>query len=296
MTGYQESTLLILLCVGIMVFIALCAMLQAVPSTLPPSTPTLVALQTPTSTTTRSSTSTPTVQGIPTAADVATPTLAAEETLGIPLGIGIWDSENVAFFNRYAREQDVIGARPPYLDLLDDVEVGQRMFFVGGRDEPFTDIGSMISEARAIGVTMLGYNLETALPREELTAKEMQLQQIASDNDLVYAFGPTLAKLERYYEDFGRYADVLILQSQRYQTMAEYEEVVEELIERIRSTNPEVKVWVQVSVNPPQKREITPDEVIQHVELIADKADLIWIYFAPQRAPVMEEVFRRLRQ
>jgi len=182
------------------------------------------------------------------------------------------------------------------MHLLDDVEVGQKKLVFAPRDEPLTDVETVISEAKALGVTMLGYNLEEALPREDLISREREMQRIASENDLRYAFGPTLLKLERYYDDFARYADIIVLQSQRYQTTEEYEERLEGLIERIRSANPGVRVWVQVSVNPPAKRDITPDEVISDIQLIADRADLIWIYFVPRTAPVMEEVVKRLRE
>jgi len=214
----------------------------------------------------------------------------------IPLAIGIQDSDNVAFFNRYAREQDVIAARSAFMDLLKDVEIGQKMLMLSPRDEPLTDVGPLISEAKAIGITMLGYNLETALMREELVGGEIEMQRLANENELSYAFGPTLLKLSQYYDDFARHADILVLQSQRYQTTPEYEATVEELIDKIKSVNPEVKVWVQVSVNPPEKPDVTLEEVIRDIQLVADKADLIWIYFGPNTAPMMEEVFRRLRQ
>lgn len=220
----------------------------------------------------------------------------AEETLSIPLGIGIWDADNVTVFNRYAREQDVIAARTPFLDLLGDVEIGQKMVFLAPGDEAGTDIRSTIAEAKTKGVTMLGYNLETALPEEDLVYKEKEMQRVARAHGLVYAFAPTLLKLTKYYDDFVRYADIVILQSQRFQTKKGYEERVEELITAIRSANPRVKVWVQVSVNPPEDRHVTPDEVVSDIQRIADQADLIWIYFTPKRASVMEEVFKRLRQ
>ncbi|MFB0534650.1 MAG: hypothetical protein ACETWR_06680 [Anaerolineae bacterium] len=264
----------------------------------PPPTETLASPPTETSAPLPTETPAP-----PTMAPV-TPTPTVEEetgptptgkTLEIPLGIGIWDADNVAFFNRYAREQDIIAARLPFMEFLDDVEVGQKMLVLGPRDEEATDIGSVVAAAKAKGATMLGYNLETALPKEELISKEKEMQRVAGANDLRYAFGPTLGKLLKYYDDFARHADIIVLQSQRFQTTKEYEERVEELIGRIRSANPEVKVWVQVSVNPPEKRDITPDEVVSDIQLIADQADLIWIFFAPEKASTMEEVFKRFR-
>lgn len=265
----------------------------------PPPTETLAPPPTETSaplpTETPAPPTTPPVTPRPTVEGETGPTPTGK-TLEIPLGIGIWDADNVAFFNRYAREQDVIAARLPFMDLLNDVEIGQKMLVLGPRDEEATDISSVIAEAKAKGVTMLGYNLETALPKEELTSKEKEMQATASEDGLLYAFAPTLRKLSNHYDDFARHADIIVLQSQRFQTTKEYEERVEELIGRIRSASPETQVWVQVSVNPPEKRDVTPDEVIGDIQCVADQADLIWIFFAPKRASVMEEVFERLRR
>lgn len=218
------------------------------------------------------------------------------EALDIPLGIGIYNADNVEVFNKYAREQDVIAARPPFMYLLDEVERGQKKLVFAPRDEPLTDIQSIISEAKSLGVTIIGYNLEMAVPRDDLIRREAEMQVVASRNDVLYVFGPTLLKLEKFYDDFARHADVILLQSQHYQTTEEYEERVEDLIEKIRFTNPEVQVWVQVSVNPPTNRQITPEEVISDIQLITDRADLIWIYYVPKTASVMEEVFKRLRR
>ena len=275
---------------------------------VPVPTPTPVDILAPSPTATPKPTDTlapPTETPAPPTTTPMTPTskLGAEaspaptkETLDIPLAIGIYNWDNVAFFNKYASERDVIGARPPFMDFLDDVDIGKKILVFAPRDEPLTDVGPVVSEAKARGITILGYNLETALPKEDLINREMGMQRFASEDDLLYVFGPTLLKLERYYDDFARHADIILLQSQRYQTREEYEERVEKLIEKIRSANPEVKVWVQVSVNPPEKRHVTPDEVISDIQLIADKADLIWIYYRPRTASVMEEVFKRLRQ
>jgi hypothetical protein len=211
------------------------------------------------------------------------------------LGIGIIDAENVAFFNQYAREDDVISARPPFMDLLKDVEVGRKMLNFNPRDEPITDAGSIIAEAKAMGVTILGYNLEAALSEEELVSKEREMQSQAQADALSYAFGPLIVKLMKHCDEFARHADILVLQSQRFQTTDEYEATVEGLIDRIRSANPDVEVWVQVSVNPPDRRRIEADEVIGDIHRVADKADLIWIYFGPRTVPLMEEVFQGLR-
>ena len=217
------------------------------------------------------------------------------EVLDIPLGMGVYNAENVEVFNRYAREQDVVAARPPDLYLLEKVERGRKNLVFAPRDEPLTDVQSVISEAKSLGVTILGYDLEEAAPKEDLISKEEEMQANADENEMLYVFGPTLLKLERFYDDFARHADIILLQSQHYQTTDAYEDKVEGLIEKIRTSNPDVQIWVQVSVNPRADRRISPDEVVREIALIADQADLIWIYYVPKSAPAMEEVLKRLR-
>jgi hypothetical protein len=217
-------------------------------------------------------------------------------TLDLPIGIGIIDASSVEIFNKYAREYDVISSRPPTMDLLQDVQVGHRMLNFNPRDEGITDRGPIISQAKAMGVELLGYNLETVQDPAELVRKQQELEALAREAGLTYVFGPLIIKLMRQYADFAQHADALVLQSQRFQTTPEYEQFVEDLIAQIKAVNPDTEVWVMVSMNPPEKRNATADDVIKDIQLVADKADLIWIYFGPKTTSAMEEVFRRLRQ
>jgi hypothetical protein len=236
-----------------------------------------------------------TVQTESTPQSIETALVKTSETLDIPIGIGIYDAAEISFFNQYALEHDVIAVRQQIIGLLDDIKTGQKMLVVGPKDETSSDLELIITEAKEKGATILGYNLETALEKEDLITREQRMGKIASEQDMTYAFGPTLRKLMNYHSDFASNADIIILQSQRFQTSNDYEQKVEDLIAKTKSSNPEVKVWVQVSVNPPENRNITAKEVIQNINSISDKADLVWIFFAPGRAALMEEVFKELR-
>jgi hypothetical protein len=235
----------------------------------------------------------------PTVEAKASPTatfLPSGETLQIPIGIGIVDANSVEIFNKYAREHDVIAARPPFLDLLKDVEVGRKMLSFAPRDEPVTDPVPTISQAKALGITLLGYNLETVRDPEELVRKEQELQAAANEAGLTYVFGPVAAVLMRQYEDFAQYADALVLQSHRFQATPEYEQWAEELIENIKAVNPDIEVWVLISMGPRERRNSTADQVMSDIQLVSDKADLIWLYYERRNVPVVEEVFSRLRR
>jgi hypothetical protein len=263
------------------------------PSVTPAFTPSAEPTGTDTRKPTRTSAPSPPVEQGDSPVDTLEPT---GEGLDIPIGIGIYDAGNVETFIKYANENDVISARPEFIHLLAGVETGRKMLNFNPRDEPLTDVAYTVSQAKALGVTLLGYNLEMALDGDELVRKQQVLETMAQEAGLTYVFGPVIAKLMRYHEDFSHHADALVLQSQRFQISEEYESWVEALIDEIKAGNPDVEVWVMVSVNPPDKRHATPDEIINDIQLVADRADLIWIYFGPQTASVMEEVFRRLRQ
>ncbi|OGO68432.1 MAG: hypothetical protein A2Z49_08415 [Chloroflexi bacterium RBG_19FT_COMBO_56_12] len=213
----------------------------------------------------------------------------------IPIGIGIWAADDVAIFNKYAQPQDVIAARPPYLDYLKQVEIGRKMLNFNPKDEG-TDRGPVIEQAKAMGVEILGYNLEAALPLDQYIQKETEAQEAAAQANFFFVFGPTLGNLLKNFDTYVQYADAIIVQSQRFQATADYLEQTSQIISDIRQANPKIEIWVQVSVNPPENPNISPDQVVSEIQSIADQADLIWIFFAPKMAPAMEEVLQKLRQ
>lgn len=246
----------------------------------------------------------------PAATSVPTPTLSPtlsreprDERLTtetpLPIAIDAWDSDTIEFFNRYARDSDYAGAGFSRIDLLDAVEIGEKLLVFG--ELRVEDPREMVSLAQERGIGIMVYCLEMALPKEELVDREKAVYELAKGNGLLFAFSPTVVDLEKYYADFAQYTDVVILQSQRYQLQEDYEEVVEGLIGRIKSVNPDVKVWVRISVRPPdpktrQRVDLSADQVIDHIRLIEDKADAASILYLPRDPSVMKEVFRRLRE
>jgi hypothetical protein len=115
----------------------------------------------------------------------------------VPLGIGIYDADNVTFFNEYAWDQDVISARPPFLYLLENVQVGRKMLNFNPRDEPLEDVGPTVWEAKELGVTLLGYNLETALEESELIEKEIRMQALAERAGFTSVYPSNLTRMTR---------------------------------------------------------------------------------------------------
>ncbi|HEC95127.1 MAG TPA: hypothetical protein ENI45_04085 [Thermoplasmatales archaeon] len=211
----------------------------------------------------------------------------------VPLGVGIMHPSHIGFLNQRMREYDIVAVRPHYIDFLEEIETGQKTLVFGAED--FGNISFLIDEAKERGVQIIGYNLEGPYSMEEMVQQEQTVYQMVKSRNLTFMFGPTLLNLERYYADFTPYTDIIVFQSQHYQTRDNYRDLVVDLICRIKSVNPEVKVWVQVSVNPPESPEITVEEVVANIYGISDVADGVWIYYHSSRWEVTQRVLRILR-
>ncbi len=61
-------------------------------------------------------------------------------------------------------------------------------------------------------------------------------------------------------------------------------------------SNPNVEVWVQVSVNPPGNPHITADQVVSRIMEISGMVDGIWIYYHKSRWAIAKEVVEKLRK
>ena len=201
------------------------------------------------------------------------------------------------FFNQLAGNYDIVSYKSATLDLGDTQSVGEKSLTYGQET-----IEEIIALAKAKGLKKIAFNLESHQTMEELVAEEKKFYEMVKPYGIEATFAPTVVilaeNMNNYGGSFALYADVLGLQSQRYQLEPDYEKIVEDLIYKIKQVNPKVKVNVQVSVNPPAKRDITAAEVIANIEAIKDKADGIRIFYSPAsagRTEVMEEVFRYFR-
>jgi hypothetical protein len=142
---------------------------------------------------------------------------------------------------------------------------------------------------------MISYNLEGQLTLEQLVAGESSVYDQVRAAGFPFMFGPTVANLLRYYTDFANNADAIIIQSQRMQVSADYGTNVLDLITKIKAANPNIQVWVQISVVPPPDRNVPVETVMQEIASIADSVDGLFLYYTIERWDAVKEIITALR-
>lgn len=211
----------------------------------------------------------------------------------LSIGLGVDRSPDLAFLNEKFRENDIAMVRDRNAEVSKEIKKAKRCLVIGSKAA--AQASDLSEKVKRFGINQLGYNLEGKLTYEELVNGEKKVLGLARELGLEYIFGPGVRQLEKYYKDFALYADIIVLQSQRYQTNADYQQTVTNLIAKIRMANPRVKVWVQVSVNPPGDRGISVERVKQNINSIKDSVDGIFIFYIPSRWPQVKELISWLR-
>lgn len=157
--------------------------------------------------------------------------------------------------------------------------------------------------AKKYGIQIIGYNLEdSAITREDLVKKEIEAYTLAKQNGLFYAFAPLAIHAEKYGADLAKNADAVAIQLRNYQLQTDFQKKVREMVANIKNSNPKVEVWVQLDVNPRipgnqnQRKSLSSEEMLQEIKLIENDVDLIDIYYPPNDASVVNEIFTELRR
>ena len=84
--------------------------------------------------------------------------------------------------------------------------------------------------------------------------------------------------------------------------MENFPEKVEELVSGIKKSNPEVKVWVQLDINPrvPESKKdhqsLSSEEIVKQISEINEFVDLVALYYPPGQSQVVQQVITKLRK
>ncbi|OGM08735.1 hypothetical protein A2W13_00875 [Candidatus Woesebacteria bacterium RBG_16_36_11] len=217
----------------------------------------------------------------------------------VRLATNISNDGMVAVLNKYAKLDDVIEVRAGEIDKLNSVQNGSPLLIYGKND----DQTKAFSLAKEYGIKMIGYNLEDAqMTSDELVEKEKAAYTIAKENGLFFIFAPLAIHAEKYGADLAKNADAIAIQLRNYQLMENFTDKVKDIATNIRSSNPDIEIWVQLDVNARvqgnqnTRQSLSRQEIIEEINQIQDYVDLISIYYPRNDASVAQEVFAELRK
>ncbi len=210
-----------------------------------------------------------------------------------PIGIGIGDESHLDFLNERMKNKDILSVKPPLIDILDEIIVGRKTLVFGANYYP--EVETLIEDASQRDVEIIGYNLEGHYTLEEMIEQEKIVYNLTKQHNLLFMFGPTLTNLVKHYKEFIEWTDIILIQAQHLQTMEDFREKLEGIINNISTVNPNVDIWVQLSINPPENRNLTAEEFLEDMNEIKDIVDGIWIFYTNSRWPVVREILEEVR-
>lgn len=213
--------------------------------------------------------------------------------LDAPLSLGLLQGADFEFLAEHLRSDDYVVVHIKNLKSLDSVPGKKRLLILTPED--VQNMSNTLALAESNHIDMLSFNLEGQLTQEQLVAGESAVYEQVKAASFPFMFGPMVTHLVRYYEDFAKHADAIIIQSQRMQVNDNYAKNVKDLIANIKGANPDIQVWVQISVVPPPDRNVPVETVLQEIASIADSVDGLFLYYTVERWDAVKEIILALR-
>jgi hypothetical protein len=144
------------------------------------------------------------------------------------------------------------------------------------------------AEENSVPYDALGYGLErgrhtTAEELADLPASTQLGAELATQYGKTLVMGPGFGLMSEHESDYPKmsaFADVWILQSQRLQIHPPgetYRQEVKRVIDLIRAGNPDIEIWVSISVTP-GPTVLSADEWLAYYNSIVDLPDGIFVY------------------
>jgi hypothetical protein len=135
------------------------------------------------------------------------------------------------------------------------------------------------AERRGVGYEALSYGLETSrtTPEEEwqdLIGSTEEARAIADEFGKLLVMGPGFRLMSQNWHQYpamAALADIWVLQTQRLQVNppgSEYRQEVQRIVNQIRTGNPDISIWAQITL--PPDREPSADEWLAYQSYIAD--------------------------
>ncbi len=188
--------------------------------------------------------------------------------------------------------EDYLAGGPEVLDALASLPGVKRRLLLKTKYLP--RVQALLTEARKSGLDV-ALNLEGPFAPAWLAQQARAVAGQAHALGLQFTFGPTLYVLQRWYPVFVPFSDAVVVQFQQGQRYADWLQRVSELVKAIKRTRPDLKVWVQLSLNPPGDYYYSLARVVAQVEQLRGLADGVALYWHPGRAEALLKVLHTLR-
>jgi hypothetical protein len=161
--------------------------------------------------------------------------------------------------------------------------------------EDVQNMAATLTLAKSNAIDMVSYNLEGQLTQAQLVTGESDVYAQVKAAGFPFMFGPMVTHLVKYYDDFAKNADAIIIQSQRMQVNENYEQNVKDLITKLKAANPDVQVWVQISIVPPPDRNVAVETVLKEIASIADAVDGLFLFYTVERWDAVVTILNAIR-
>jgi hypothetical protein len=211
---------------------------------------------------------------------------APELWLDISLGPPLID-----WFNQVARPEDIARIeRIQQVDLLDEIKTGRKLVVFKSIDD-----AERVLPRIADKIDIVGYNLESGQynrPWEQANPVDSvkRMQELASEYDLLLAFGPDHELAISDGVAVAPYVDIFVLQVQRVQTEpAKVSSFVWPLIPQLRRANPDLEISVQV------RTEGNAAGIADLIDDLDSQLDGVSILTSPETVDVAEALVTELQ-
>jgi hypothetical protein len=195
----------------------------------------------------------------------------------------------------------MVSSAGPARDYYDQLEGGLRVLVAPSLAQ-LQQLAERADQSE-VSYDALGYGLEqgrhtTTEELADLVGATQQAADLADKYGKKLVMGPGFKLMSEHWDEYplmAASADVWILQSQRLQIHPPgqtYREEVEKVIDQIRTGNPDIEIWVQISVTPGPTT-LSVEEWLAYREAIIDLVDGVYVFDArdPNRPDTLEAIF-----
>ncbi|MFQ5854507.1 MAG: hypothetical protein ACE5LU_02525 [Anaerolineae bacterium] len=208
----------------------------------------------------------------------------------LPIGMMV-HPPSLDYFNKIARPDDIAGVPLANARILPEIVSGKRMVMSPSVELAEERAASFVGDAEYFGYNIEHWPDTPAAEQRDPEAAGHAAAGFARQHNLGYVVGPDLQFTEDAGADLAREADIYVIQGQRLQEdTRRFQAVVTTFAEAVRSGNPEVKVWVQVSASFG-----TPERTLSALQTVADHIDGIWIHYNPHSFEALQALAILLR-